>query len=189
MDSLGTTAYWGENNVTFTRRAAIAVAAGLSFIVSPALAGGTIESATGHGTLDDGARQFSFNAKRHADGTVSGQAQLVNTLFAGTEDSPAPYRLHLDITCMKRYGNIVVLGGTTKSTNDPNLVDAAFFSVQDNGEPGSTGEPVDEISRVYFWDTDPQTTGDPQACEMTLADDFPREPIESGNIQVRPYEG
>ena len=150
----------------------------------------TLESATGHGTLaatsESGKavkRQFSFTARRHSDGTVKGQAVLINPAFSGSPDSPAPYRLHIDITCMHVVGNIAVFGGTTKRTNDPNLVDAVFFSVQDNGEPG---QGRDRISRVFFWDDDPDTTGDPQACLLTGPAAFPLEPIESGNIQVRP---
>jgi hypothetical protein len=142
-----------------------------------------LESASGHGTLDspDGKkRQFSFNAKLHADGTVTGQAQLVNPNFlVGNQ----PYRLHVDISCMKVVGNIAILGGTTVSTNDRDLVDAVYFTVQDNDEPGRGR---DKISRVFFFDDDPNTTGDPQACLLTGPTDFPLEPITGGNIQVRP---
>jgi hypothetical protein len=83
---------------------------------------------------------------------------------------------------MKVVGNIAIFGGTTTRTNDPNLVDAVFFTVQDNGEPGKN---MDKISSVFFWDDDPNTTGDPQACLLTGPTDFPLETIESGNIQVR----
>lgn len=141
-----------------------------------------LESANGHGTLDANQRQFSFNAKRHADGTVTGQAELVNRAFTGA-NGQAPYQLHIEITCMKVVGNIAIFGGTTKRTNDPSLADAVFFTVQDNGEPGRGR---DKISRVFFWDDDPSTTGDPQACLVTGPADFPLETIEGGNIQVRP---
>jgi hypothetical protein len=83
---------------------------------------------------------------------------------------------------MKVVGNIAIFGGTVKRTNDPSLVDAVFFSVQDNAEPGKG---VDKISRVFFWDDDPNTTGDPQACQLVTPTDFPLETIEAGNIQVR----
>ncbi len=127
----------------------------------------TTDSASGAGALDGGQRHFSFSAK-HADGTVKGQAQLTNKSFTG-ENGTSPYRVHIGISCMKRVENIVIFGGTTKSTNDPNLVDAVFFTVQDNGEPGKG---LDKISRVAFWDDDPATTGDPQACLLTAADPF-----------------
>ena len=149
------------------------------------------ESASGHGALsattEDGRtvkRQFSFSAQRNADGTVTGHAVLINPAFTG-ENERSPYQLHVDISCMHVVGNIAVMGGTTRRTNDPNLVDAVFFSVQDNGEGGDATGP-DKISRVFFWDDDPDTVGDPQACLLTLPTDFPLEEIENGNIQVRP---
>jgi hypothetical protein len=151
------------------------LAAGVFVTVAIAASG---DKANGHGTLD-GNRQFSFSATEHADGTVTGHAVLHNPNY---QVDGKNYQLQLDITCMRVYGNIAVFGGTTKRTNDPNLVDAAFFSVQDNGEPGKN----DRISRVYFWDDDPNTTGDPQACQLTGPSDFPLEQIEKGNIQVRP---
>ena len=145
------------------------------------------DSASGHGTLsrenadgDPVKRQFSFSARTHADGTVTGHAVLINPEFEGENGNA--YQLHVDISCMKVVGNIAVFGGTTKRTNDPSLVDAVFFSVQDNGEPGGG---ADKISSVFFWDGDPTTTGDPQACLLTGALDFPLNTIESGNIQVR----
>lgn len=139
-------------------------------------------SANGQGTLDSGARHFSFNAKQNADGTVTGQAELTNKNFTG-ENGNSPYNLHIDISCMKKFGNTAYFGGTTKRTNDPNLVDAVFFAVQDNGEPGKGN---DKISRAFFWDGDPTTTGDPQACQNNEVNDFPLETIEAGNVQVSP---
>ena len=68
----------------------------------------------------------------------------------------------------------------TKS-NDPVLgpgqFDRAFFTVVDNGEPGTN----DTISPVYFDDT----VG-PEACQNTGPNDFDQVPIENGNVQVRP---
>ena len=158
--------------------AALAVVLAAGGFVTVALAASG-DSANGHGTLD-GNRQFSFSARTHADGTVTGNAVLRNPAF---EVDGKAYQLQIDITCMKVVGNIAVFGGTTKRTNDEGLVDAVFFSVQDNGEPG---DGVDRISRAFFWDDDPATTGDPQACVLTGPTDFPLEPIEHGNIQVRP---
>lgn len=151
-------------------------------VASTALAAQPVAQASGHGTLDntDGSkRQFSFHAMRYADGSVRGQATLVNPAFrVGNQ----PYRLKIDIQCMHVAGNIAVFGGMTESTNDPSLVDAVFFSVQDNGEPGRNN---DRISRAFFWDDDPDTTGDPQACLLTGPNDFPLETISGGNIQVK----
>ncbi len=165
---------------------AVVAAAGLLALVSNSSAAAG-ESANGHGTLpatnEDGKsvkRQFSFSARANSDGTVSGHAVLRNPAFDG--DNGKPYYLKLDISCMKVIGNVAFFGGTTERTNDSNLVDAAFFSVEDNGEPGKNN---DRISRVFFWDDDPDTTGDPQACQFNVLGDFPMEPIEAGNIQVR----
>lgn len=124
-------------------------------------------------------RQFSFSARRNADGTVSGNAILHNP---GFEVNGQNYALQIDITCMKIVGNVAIFGGLTRRTNDPSLVDAVFFTVQDNGEPGKN----DRISRAFFWDDDPNTVGDPQACQNTGPFDFPLEQIENGNIQVKP---
>jgi hypothetical protein len=170
------------NSVVFASLAAAALA-----YTPAATAQLTREAANGHGTLlsqnEMGKyvrRQFSFSATRQADGTVRGQAQLHNPAFRG--ENNAPYQLHVDITCMKVVGNIAVMGGTTRRTNDPNLVDAVYFTAQDNGEPGRGN---DRLSRAFFFDDDPDTTGDPQACLLTGPTDFPLEPIEAGNIQVR----
>ena len=62
-------------------------------------------------------------------------------------------------------------------------MDAVYFSVQDNGEPGAG---VDRLSRAFFFDDDPNTTGDPQLCQNNQPGDFPMEFIESGNIGLRP---
>lgn len=142
---------------------------------------------SGQGSLpavtEDGAtrkRIFVVNARRDADGTVSGNAILHNPAF--TVENGQKYQLQVDISCMNVIGDIVFFGGTTRRTNDPNLVDAVYFSVQDNGEPGRG---VDMISRAFFFDDDPTTTGDPQLCLGNQVGDFPMETIESGNINVR----
>ena len=162
---------------------------GLVAFGAPSLAQPAQQSANGHGTLsgvDENGRsvkrQFSFSARRQADGSVKGHATLINPSFSGSGNPNPPYQLQLDISCMHVVGNIAIMGGMTKRTNDQNLVDAAYFSVQDNGEPGKGN---DRISRVFFFDDDPTTTGDPQACLLTGPGDFPLEPIEGGNIQVK----
>ncbi|MEK6281186.1 MAG: hypothetical protein AABN95_12605 [Acidobacteriota bacterium] len=145
------------------------------------------QSANGHGTLlvvnEKGSvrRQFSFSAKRQADGSVKGQAILHNPAFEGANGNT--YQLKIGISCMKVNGNVAIFGGTTRRTNDPNLVDTVYFSVQDNGEPGRER---DKISSVLFFDDDPNTTGDPQLCQGNVPGDFLMNTIESGNIQVKP---
>ncbi len=126
-------------------------------------------------------RTFSLSVHRESNGTVKGQATLHNPSFTG-DNSNQKYQLQVDVSCMKVIGNTVFFGGVTKRTNDSNLTDTAYFSVQDNGEPGKG---ADMISRVFFFDDDPNTNGDPQLCQNNNIGDFPMEVIESGNIQVR----
>ncbi|HXH36818.1 MAG TPA: hypothetical protein VNJ54_20750 [Plantibacter sp.] len=163
----------------------IVVAAGTFGFVSQSTADSSAESASGHGTLlavdENGKtvkRQFTFHARKSADGTVTGKVVLRNPAFDG--DDGKSFFLKGDISCLQVVGNVAFLGGTPERTNDANLNDAFFFNVQDNGEPGKDG---DRISRVFFFDDDPTTQGDPQLCRALQP--FPLERIESGNIQVR----
>src|SRR4051812_18876584 len=89
--------------------------AGLFTFASHAAAQNNQESANGHGTLlrvnDQGntvRRQFSFSAKRSADGTVKGQAVLHNPAFEGANGNN--YQLKVDISCMKVIGNTAFFG-------------------------------------------------------------------------------
>ena len=166
----------------------ILVAVALIYVAPNSQAQTGREQANGQGTLlvpnEDGdfvRRQFAFSARRYPDGTVKGNAVLHNPAF--TNANGQKYQLQIDISCMKVIGNVAFFGGTTRRTNDPSLVDAVYFSVQDNGEPGRDR---DMISRAFFFDDDPNTTGSPALCQGNVLGDFPMEPIESGNIQVRP---
>ena len=152
---------------------------------------GTGDSASGHGTVmvvdENGAmarRQFSFSGNQQRDGTVRGNAILRNPQYSGANGQT--YMLQVKISCINVIGNVAFFGGTTRRTNDPNLVDAVYFSVQDNGEPGRNN---DLISDVFFFDGDPNTTGDPALCLNNQIGDFPMYPIESGNINVRAAAG
>jgi hypothetical protein len=173
----------------------------LLFVFSIALAFGTLvymeagsaaplASADGHGTLFEGVdsrgranrRQFSFSARTMSDGTVLGNAVFYDPAGDGS-DGGQPYSLHIDISCMNVIGNIAFFGGTASYTTDPDLVDAVYFSVQDNEDP-LAGK--DSLSRAFFFDDDPDTTGDPQLCQNNQVGDFPMEFIENGNIGLRP---
>jgi hypothetical protein len=139
-------------------------------------------SASGHGTIlvtdQDGnlvRRQFSFNAKVQANGTVQGTAVIHNPEFDPT------YNANIKITCLKVDGNRASFGGTVRRSSDPvfnDEFDAAFFTVFDNAEPGA-GE--DTISLVFF-----DNVVGPESCQFIGADDFPQIEIEAGNVQVRP---
>lgn len=147
---------------------------------TPALAAlGT--SVNGQGMIEQG-RTFAVNARVNADGTATGNATLINRNFSG-DSGKGPYQAHFDLTCGKMVDNkTMILGGLATKTNDSNLRDYAYFMVRDNGEPGAGR---DEISRAYFWDDLPNTTGDPLACANSNPADFPLEVIKSGNLQVR----
>src|SRR4051812_34046335 len=150
---------------------------GLAMITAPANAArrGDVRI-QGQGTIEDG-RTFSVSAVLYQDGTARGQATLINRNFTG-ENGHAPYSLHIDITCAKQLTDgSVAIGGFTRRTNDPSLVDAVFFTVQDNGKD-------DLLSRAYFYDGDPNTTGDPASCQLITPDYLPMEEVIRGNINV-----
>ena len=147
----------------------------------PAIAA-TGSMVSGQGALSsDPRRNFSVSAKINADGTASGNATLINKAFTG-ENGKSPYLLQLDIKCGKMVdANTAIFGGTVKRTNDTSLVDTVYFSVQDNGEPGAGS---DKVSRAFFFDGDPATTGDPALCLGATLTDLPLETIVSGNLNV-----
>jgi hypothetical protein len=144
--------------------------------------------ANGEGTLlvedengDLVRRQFALSAQQLSDGTARGNAVLHNPAFENANGQR--YQLQIDIRCMKVIGNVAFFGGLTRRTNDPTLVDAVYFSVQDNGEPGKNR---DRISLAFFFDDDPNTQGDPALCQGNQLGDFPMQTIASGNIQLKP---
>jgi hypothetical protein len=145
-----------------------------------ALAADAVATASGQGQLYDG-RTFAFTAEIFADGTADGMAVIKNSSFSG-DSGKGPYKAKIEIRCARRDGNIITFGGMANKTNDSNLQDAAFFSVEDRGEPGKG---VDQLSGLAFWDGDPTTTGDPMAC--LASPPFPMQTIESGNIQVKTH--
>jgi hypothetical protein len=148
---------------------------GLALATTPAMAAprGDVRI-SGQGTIEDG-RTFSVSAVLYQDGTARGQATLTNRNFSG-DSGRGPYKAHIDISCVQQLDdNTVIIGGFVRRSNDSNLLDAVFFEVQDNGKD-------DLLSRAYFWDGDPNTVGDPSACQLTSG--FPMEEVIRGNINV-----
>jgi hypothetical protein len=139
-------------------------------------------SASGHGTIllqdTNGKtvrRQFSFSARVGSNGAVKGTAIIHNPSF------DPKYDAQFDITCLQVVGNRASFGGSVRKTSDPvfnDEFDAAFFTVFDNGEPGSGN---DTISEIFF-----DNVVEPSTCQFIGPDDFPQIPIESGSVQVRP---
>ena len=167
------------HNICFSFFAVVAVSAVASAVVviRPSAAGKGVTAGETK-TKQPEERQFSFRVQTNPDGTVSGQATLVDPEAEGAS-AGEPYSLELDISCMHVVDNVAFFGGTTARTTDADLVDAAYFSVQDNGEG------IDKISKVYFFDDDPATVGDPQLCMDNQPGDFPMEPIVSGSIALK----
>ncbi len=148
------------------------------------LALGPKDSANGEGTLvnADGSRsQFTFNVKRNPNGKVTGQATLRNPSFKTGNGQNE--QIKIDVSCLKIVGKVAILGGVTKRKNNQTNAEAAYFAVEDNGNPG-TG--VDKIFRGFFYDDDPATKGDPEVCQSLEPDELPAlETIVAGNIQVK----
>jgi len=156
--------------------------ASIAALAAPALAA-TSGMVSGQGALStDPRRNFSVSAKINADGTANGRATLVNKAFTGA-NGKAPYMLQVDISCGKMLDDhTAILGGSTRRTNDPSLVDAVFFSVLAVSLQNTN---KDQVSRAYFWDNDPNTQGPPSACLNSTLSDVPLETIVSGNINLK----
>ena len=162
-------------------RILLASLAGAALVALPSVASADTR-VNGQGTYTDG-RTFAVSATIYPDGTATGHATLINRSFSG-DKGKGPYQSHIDISCGQRIDDhTVLLGGFATRTNDSNLQDAVYFSIQDNGSPGKNR---DEISGAFFFDDNPATTGNPAACLLsTLADEPLNGPILRGNFTIR----
>jgi hypothetical protein len=94
-----------------------------------ALSTPTQQQATGAGhILVDGIhRTFAFGAVRHANGLVTGEAQLFNHATG--------FESHAELICMTVIGNRARMGGIIKHSDVPECEGSnMFFQVEDNGE-------------------------------------------------------
>ena len=76
-------------------------------------------------------RTLSFNARKSADGAVSGQFEY-HQVVEGTA-----FKFNVDVTCFNVYdGNRAKIGGVVVVSNDPTIPAGRFawFSVFDHGE-------------------------------------------------------
>ena len=92
-------------------------------------------------------RTLSFNARKAADGSVTGQFEY-HQVAAGTA-----FKFNVDVTCLNVYdGNRAKLGGVVTVSSDPTLPVGRFawFQVFDNGEGASV--PADRSSLIGFGD-------------------------------------
>jgi hypothetical protein len=142
--------------------------------IGEAAGGPVIASATGSGhfTVANELRTFSFTAREYADGTASGQAQLRNRSAANTP-------IHMALDCLRVTGNTATMTGTVTSIGTPAppffVVGSRIdFTVMDNGEGQA---PPDLISLVRFYGQIP-----PLNCNVQFS--TPTNPVEEGNVQV-----
>src|SRR5690242_9705067 len=115
-------------------RGLTAFAALSTAFAGPAIAADAVATASGQGQIADG-RTFAFTAEIFADGTADGTGVIVNRNFSG-DSGKGPYKAKLDIKCARVVGTKITFGAMANRTNDSNLRDAAFFTVEDRGEPG-----------------------------------------------------
>lgn len=156
----------------FAALAALA-ATGMSI---PALADGVVASATGSGHFTAGGelRTFTFSAIKQADGTVSGEWQVVSRVGNGAH-------LHGSVTCLSVVGNRAWIGTVIESSDNPVVVigSEGGFRVVDNGE--GQGEPPDQTSLAFI--------NGPPGFAQNYCNNMPAAPplnaVEDGNIQVR----
>jgi len=132
-----------------------------------------VQSATGQGSLmqADERRTFAFNARKHEDGSVSGEFQLVGRLSGAI--------IHGTVLCLTVVGTDAWVGGVIDHAN-LDLSGETLFRVRDNGE-GGHAEP-DGISLMFV----NQPPGSAAAYCASTPPNPPFNAIVAGNIQVRP---
>jgi hypothetical protein len=161
------------------------IAALIAFPATAAGGPGVVASASGgvHWTIplpndfdvEIGNQPLSFNAKKYADGTVSGEFEY-HQLGLGES-----FNFHVDVTCMNVYdGNRAKIGGVIRVSNDPTLPPGVFawFQVFDNGEGANA--PPDQSGLVGFGNE----AANEAFCNSPALPRFGPWDVE-GNVQVR----
>jgi hypothetical protein len=118
---------------------------------------------------------LAFNAKKDADGSVSGQFEY-HQIVEGES-----FNFHVAVTCMNVYdGNRAKIGGVIKNSNDPTLPPGTFawFQVFDNGEGANA--PPDQSSLIGFGNE----AANEAFCNSPNLPRFGPWDVE-GNVQVR----
>lgn len=88
-------------------------------------------------------RTLSYNARRHADGSVSGQYEY-QLVVQGVHDS-----YHGTIICFKVEDNRAWIGATVDTTSDPTVEGLySWWQVEDNGQ--SSGDSPDRSTFLGF---------------------------------------
>lgn len=156
----------------------LSTAACIALIAAPAIAQRTDAHVTGQGRLLK-ERTFSVNIFVNADGSASGQAQLVRRDFPNDTEN-APIIEKVNVTCANRIdANTYVFGGEIERSNNSSLPTTRYFALRDNGNPGAG---TDELTFLI-----PTTLGegDPLFCLNLPITAFSLQPIENGNLKVR----
>ena len=155
--------------------------------------GAVVHSASGGGHFfytyfgnPDTRRVFSFTAREHADGTFSGEFNLVimePTPSRGSENPAITHWLEADVLCLTVVGNEAWIGGLITNSSIPSNIDKETrFRVQDNGQ--GKNDPPDRMT-VTTGTPQPVGSGHAQAwCDNTPQARFLFEVVQ-GNIQVR----
>ncbi len=154
----------------------------LSDDIAGARGNGVVESVTGSGhiTAGDGLRVFTFNARKKADGSVSGVYHL-NIQATGL-------KVKGSIECFTIEGNVAYLAGLVDRSNSEaaalNPPSGFMFKVTDNGQGANAA--ADQISLTQFnteltEDVLDGICGDPSSFDFL--DDFTFD-VEAGNIQI-----
>jgi hypothetical protein len=134
-------------------------------------------SASGQGRIEGTDRVFAFNARTQPDGTVKGEGQLTYT-HNGND-----VKIHFMIDCLSVVDNVAAMSGTVTNSNTFQPGGPCWFKVKDNGEGNNA--PPDEMTGFLFCEGGDE---DPACAQLTCGNDLglALNPIENGNIQVRP---
>jgi hypothetical protein len=130
-----------------------------------------VNSATGSGHRISGGefRSFSFSARKRADGTSKGQAQV----NARSLDALA----HIAIDCLAVDGNVAHMSGVITHTSDPTVFlpnEQVHFAVKDNGQ--GANDPPDRVTGI--------PPNEPRTCNDALPSSAFNDIIR-GNVKVR----
>jgi hypothetical protein len=140
-----------------------------------------MQSVTGHyefvGINTGNDFKYSVSAIRHEDGSISGEFEERVTLNS-TGDFIR--QTHGTVTCFEIVGNLARIGGLVDQATDPRFLPGTEFRlvVVDNGEGASDPPDLGSNARFGF-------PGTAQAfCNAGTA--FNLEPVDHGNVEVRP---
>lgn len=151
-----------------------APAAAASAVATPA---GVVASATGSGHYTSGGelRTLAFSATRRADGSASGQYEVV--IHA------ADAYFHVGVTCLSVRNDTAWIAGTITGTNHPVIRTGtvSYFWAVDGGEGPDA---VDVVSTARINDRPGE---DQRFCSLMPDEAFsglPGHVVEHGNVQV-----